>query len=538
MAIVQLVFVVGVEADAYYPVMSGTHDYMYSHSGIVISEESSWHGVASHLTTSDSSDLYPIQSANTQLCESDTTSPCSASAEMDSTSILPVCEAVTQTNCIVTMSLGTSVSNMQQSTFIGNAPGPTLKGDQATGLIAGSTVGYWTNPLLNSSGTNTYLTNVNLYMNHDYANYACNLSMGRSYGVVHKDPKVWKVCNVSASILPYSVKSGNYPQHSFQSYETSNGQKYIIDVQNDNSCVWTTGTACDVLQDFAPGTIASMTLRLSNDVGGWFRGRLQNPSLTVSAFDKNTNLITIEAQSVSVPRLNVVFPSSSTDPSILLYCSHGNNCSPGIYMSSAANNWQAFTVINDLRGYVKDSASGVNTEWSFGSYAAATGTCLTNTSSILGIVTTNSMAYDSTVPMFVNGEATYGVAGMHYMPDGVTPFKGVYDMVMADSVARCLYNFSTAPISGSVTVTDDSGVQQNIATTSVSDIGGWLHLSAYNFLFSNPTITMKLTQASAPTTTTTIKKVAIKTITCVKGKLSKKVTGTSPKCPSGYALKK
>jgi len=31
---------------------------------------------------------------------------------------------------------------------------------------------------------------------------------------------------------------------------------------------------------------------------------------------------------------------------------------------------------------------------------------------------------------------------------------------------------------------------------------------------------------------------AKKTITCVKGTLSKKVTGTAPKCPTGYKLKK
>jgi len=29
-----------------------------------------------------------------------------------------------------------------------------------------------------------------------------------------------------------------------------------------------------------------------------------------------------------------------------------------------------------------------------------------------------------------------------------------------------------------------------------------------------------------------------KTITCIKGKLIKKVTGTNPKCPVGYKLKK
>jgi hypothetical protein len=29
-----------------------------------------------------------------------------------------------------------------------------------------------------------------------------------------------------------------------------------------------------------------------------------------------------------------------------------------------------------------------------------------------------------------------------------------------------------------------------------------------------------------------------KTINCIKGKTTKKVTGTNPKCPTGYKLKK
>ena len=52
------------------------------------------------------------------------------------------------------------------------------------------------------------------------------------------------------------------------------------------------------------------------------------------------------------------------------------------------------------------------------------------------------------------------------------------------------------------------------------------------------TSTTTTTTTLPPTTTTTVKKVASKTITCVKGKLSKKVTGTNPKCPTGYTLKK
>ena len=111
---------------------------------------------------------------------------------------------------------------------------------------------------------------------------------------------------------------------------------------------------------------------------------------------------------------------------------------------------------------------------------------------------------------------------------------------MADSVARCLYGFSNAPISATISVSESSGGEKNVATTSVSDAGGWLHLAAYNFQFSNPTISAKLTQASASTTTTTIKKatpvVFKKVISCRWNKPPKstfKVAAVKPVCPAG-----
>jgi 3-methyladenine DNA glycosylase Tag len=59
---------------------------------------------------------------------------------------------------------------------------------------------------------------------------------------------------------------------------------------------------------------------------------------------------------------------------------------------------------------------------------------------------------------------------------------------------------------------------------------GWLKLAAYGFTFSSPTISVKLSQAKATVVKST-------TITCVKGKTSKKVTGKSPKCPAGFKKK-
>ena len=56
------------------------------------------------------------------------------------------------------------------------------------------------------------------------------------------------------------------------------------------------------------------------------------------------------------------------------------------------------------------------------------------------------------------------------------------------------------------------------------------------FTFSSPTIQVKLSQeAPAPTPTASPAPATKKlTITCVKGKTTKSVTGVKPVCPTGY----
>jgi hypothetical protein len=73
-----------------------------------------------------------------------------------------------------------------------------------------------------------------------------------------------------------------------------------------------------------------------------------------------------------------------------------------------------------------------------------------------------------------------------------------------------------------------------VATTVVNERDGWLYMSAKGFTFSSPTIKIKLSQGAVIVPAPMVKK---STITCVKGKLIKKVTATNPKCPSGYKKK-
>jgi hypothetical protein len=190
--------------------------------------------------------------------------------------------------------------------------------------------------------------------------------------------------------------------------------------------------------------------------------------------------------------------------------------------------------------------------------------CFDDKSKLQGLVTTNAPTYLPNPPTFENGELAYKVAGAHFLEDGVTLFKGSYDLVLRSDFARCLYGFTNAPMVAKISVVSTDGSTQDIATESLREDAAreWLYLSAKNFTFSSPTIRVKLSQAVAvetkptsgvttpqATTPPTVAKevtpptVAKKstakqiTVTCVKGKTIKKVTGTSPTCPVGYKKK-
>jgi hypothetical protein len=117
---------------------------------------------------------------------------------------------------------------------------------------------------------------------------------------------------------------------------------------------------------------------------------------------------------------------------------------------------------------------------------------------------------------------------------------------MRSDVARCIYKFSKAPINATISITSADGTPQ-IATTVIGERNGWLYLQAKNFEFSAPIIKAKLTQevvveptptAAATAPSTPKPAVARKvTITCVKGKTSKKVIAVKPKCPTGFKKK-
>jgi hypothetical protein len=196
-----------------------------------------------------------------------------------------------------------------------------------------------------------------------------------------------------------------------------------------------------------------------------------------------------------------------------------------------------------------NKAGAMTSSWSFRTLSNremnGANNCFTSTPGIKGLVSTNSTTYSAGPPVFKDGALNYQVASAHFLPDGVTPFKGNYNLVMRSDVARCIYGFSNAPISASISVVSSEG-SADVATTVAAEKDGWISLSANNFQFSSPTIQVKFTQDAAvvtpkvnPSAAPIAPKPPVKqvTITCVKGKTSKKVSGTKPACPAGYKKK-
>lgn len=185
------------------------------------------------------------------------------------------------------------------------------------------------------------------------------------------------------------------------------------------------------------------------------------------------------------------------------------------------------------KDFIEDKANASPKLWTFRSltipYTSAE--CFKDSSKFVGVVTTNAMMYAGGPPVFNKEEGIleYKVGSPHLTSKGEV-FKGTYDLQLSSEVARCLYKFTNAPIQATISIVNASG-EQSVATTTVNEKGGWLRLAAYGFTFSTPTLKVRLSQDNKKSTQVSGIKASI---TCVKGKTTKKVSAVNPKCPTGY----
>lgn len=416
--------------------------------------------------------------------------------------LMPYCAEATSENCVEGLTFVKPDGTMIAAKYIGSVKSNKLPAVPEQRLFeTGGASLFEASDIPNAVGGSTYVVNALAFHAFD------------------KGKASFYTTGMNASVLPYTLKTG--PQYH------QNGN-------STNGCAWSEEGRCGVLENFSDGTTAKISIRVSNDITGWFRGRLTKSQIAISKFSDSNNRIEIAGEPVKVPRMFALATASNTTAEqAKMIDMHGGDFGQALFNGGNKypfSDWGEFEWIENFRKIANDTAAGMSTIWNVSTIDnGGQNKCLADKTKVLGIVNTNATLYNGVVPSFVNGQLTYKVAGLHYAPDGKTLNEGTYDLVMRSEVARCLYGFSKAPVSATIAVVGEGG-ENKVATTVVNEKDGWLHLAAYGFSFSSPTISVKLTQAGAGSSKKT-------TITCAKGKLTKKVTAVGPKCPTGYKKK-
>ena len=363
------------------------------------------------------------------------------------------------------------------------------------------------------------------------------------------------------------------------------GQIYPVTLKSGATCKeFAIGSQCIDSVNFTGNEKLAVTLRMNKDLTGWIFGRMQNSEFAVTSLDAGYNKIRIGGDVTLVPELAAKVAKSdiSKDPKLEKYLrdffTYGrpgvsvpnpgsgsfNDGSIGGYQSTSYEgflaaqtttrlisvNFDKFALFSAFEDQLKPfsppaSNNGRNILretnsifWNFGANTyIGSNKCSADKTKLHGLVVTNASIFENGPPEFKDGSLNYRVAGVHNNLDG-SEFKGRYTYIVRSDTARCYYGFSNAPIEARVEVLSSNNTTQ-VASVLVSEKDGFIKLQADNFTFSSPTIKVKFSQDSAQPTATTAKIAPKKssTITCIKGKTSKKITGVNPKCPAGYKKK-
>lgn len=343
----------------------------------------------------------------------------------------------------------------------------------------------------------------------------------------------------------------------------------------NNYCIATSykESLCAQRYAFPSGLKFYVKVRMQQSPAGWMHGRVSDPDIQIKE-EPGSTAIEMQGFPVAVPAVYKMYQNTQM-PQILKdeydVTSGGYKKDPN-FLNNPSNYIQGGRTAespdplqrNNIYGptpsskagmeqlklwipFINDKATALLSYWSVRTLTPeemeGSSQCFKDSSRVSGIVTTNATQYSAGPPTLDKSEGTlnYVVAAPHYDPRD-KDFKGSYDLVMRSDVARCVYGFSKAPINATISITSADGTPQ-VATTVIGERNGWLYLQAKNFEFSAPIIKAKLTQEvvvePTPTPTATTKPAVAKrtTITCVKGKTTKKVTAVKPKCPTGFKKK-
>jgi hypothetical protein len=474
-------------------------------------------------------------------------------------SLFPMCEDESQNDCIQEITAakedGTPLDVKVGEKFPGARP-QDFSGDPNRKLAPGSRSSIIRIPGAPHAGGDTYLPIVNPWSVLD-ARYISNGTFDGTF---------------QAALFAVSIKSGNFSIEQDQFSTDASRYPNIFwntgsSTSRDDGCLINDRTLCATQVEMPLNIRFGMKIRTSAPLKNWFSGRINNPMIDISVDTQQRKILSVVANPVAVPALSKWVKKDQLSKELLDFYDGlgkplGGTGDGGALQNGPADSWSLLRNITNYDEmmmkefvlwlpHVGDKASFTPTMWSFrtiNSGGGITSACISGGNDVKGFVSTNATMYIDGPPDFDKNDQAleYKVAATHFDEKGEL-FKGSYDLSIRSDAARCLYGFSSAPITAKIEVVSENGENQ-VAVTTVNEKNGWLYLSAKGFTFSAPIVSVKLSQEKVMevveptpslTPTPAAKPAAVKktAITCVKGKTTKKVSAINPKCPTGYKKK-
>jgi hypothetical protein len=299
----------------------------------------------------------------------------------------------------------------------------------------------------------------------------------------------------------------------------------------------------------------------------WYLGRLFNAQVRETSNSDNSVSLAIEGSPTLVGGAETEFPKNQTNFELFkqIYDSYWElligkkpygfedfdafNRFSGFSFSTqdpgTASAWSILEDSFDFKYFSEEETWQVSTPRLALADRELTKNC-SSTDLLPGIISTNALVANPSPPKWSaeTSELVYSIASPHLRKDGSLN-SGVYELTIDKKLAECLWGLDPLQYRAAISVTAKDGTQK-LSTTVFASTDKYLTFRAAGFSYSTSLIKVKLSNEKGSAAVKTalpdifLKSVAKRTtitITCVKGKLIKKVSGTSPKCPSGYKKK-
>jgi len=441
--------------------------------------------------------------------------------------LFPVCDGNKYSNCIVSfeskkISDETWVSASVEYSETKNSPGtvaiqyangsaPQLVGnideDIVKGIPTGRSSSVWSAPNAPHNGGSQYLLSVRLNtFPYDVYSAPTNFSVGIQ--PIKYDPSSRKSYGPLDSAWAYGT-SFNFPEN----------QEFRIKVK--------LGLAAQQISTFFSGRVNSPEFNIENGILS-ISGSPQSYPLAQSEVLDYKDLSNLEKDSIEIWKEDFFRSKSAVG---------------GIFNDSA-DPFSKFIIWESRLKQI-----GLTQSW-FISSMKNTYDCKVST--LAGFISSNALFYSRTPPTWDSNNSTinYRMASLHTDANGDIN-RGNLDLVLSPELIQCLWKFDPKNLqSVEVQVIYNNG-ESIIGTSILREINGWVYVNVRGYTFSSPNISVKLIPKQGTPDITTTQKQESKTrsdnveqptktritITCVKGKLTKKVSAVIPKCPAGYKKK-